>query len=549
MDLRALQARFRGRGRDALARRLGVDARALAAVRISLGCLLLADLLLRSRSLVAFYTDAGVLPRAVLREQFGGLHHLSLHTISGEAWVQVVLFAVAAGFAAALALGYRTTTATVVSWVLLVSLHARNPVVLNAGDSILRRLLFWSVFLPLGGRWSLDALRASESGSAAQRAVRRAARIGSDDVGDADGTDDADRADGAADDESSGNVTRIPRRVASVASAALLIQVVLVYTVNALFKLRGDRWAGGEGLAYALSLDQLTVRLGDVLVEYPALLAVLDRLWLGLLVFSVLLVLLTGRARTLLVSLFVAMHVGMALTMRLGVFPLVSIVGLLPFLPSSVWDAATSAAKRGARRFGASRSRWRDRLVRVERGLSGSGAPKPTSRVARWKRRLGPPVVAGLLALVLVWNAATLGYVALPDGATSVADPGEYRWDMFAPDPRDTDGWYVVPGELDSGNRTDAFHGSSVRWDRPPDAARTYPDVRWFKYLVDLRRPDHAELREHFAAYLCQRWSERHDSELVRLTVYYVEQPTRLDGPEPIRPVELYRHECGSGGS
>lgn len=33
-------------------------------------------------------------------------------------------------------------------------------VVLNAGDVILRLLLFWSMLLPLGARWSLDAARA-----------------------------------------------------------------------------------------------------------------------------------------------------------------------------------------------------------------------------------------------------------------------------------------------------------------------------------------------------------------------------------------------------
>ncbi|TKX52003.1 HTTM domain-containing protein, partial [Halorubrum sp. SS7] len=47
----------------AVAARVSVDPRALAAFRIGLGALLIADLLLRSRSLTAFYTDYGVLPR------------------------------------------------------------------------------------------------------------------------------------------------------------------------------------------------------------------------------------------------------------------------------------------------------------------------------------------------------------------------------------------------------------------------------------------------------------------------------------------------------
>ena len=58
------------RMRAAVGRRLSVDRRSLVALRVSVGLLLLADLLLRSRSLVFFYTDAGVLPRSVLFSRF-----------------------------------------------------------------------------------------------------------------------------------------------------------------------------------------------------------------------------------------------------------------------------------------------------------------------------------------------------------------------------------------------------------------------------------------------------------------------------------------------
>ena len=43
-----------------------VDLRALAAMRVALGAVLLADLALRLCDLGAFYTDGGVLPRATL---------------------------------------------------------------------------------------------------------------------------------------------------------------------------------------------------------------------------------------------------------------------------------------------------------------------------------------------------------------------------------------------------------------------------------------------------------------------------------------------------
>lgn len=501
--------RLRRQVGDALARRFGVDPRALAALRISVGLLLLADLALRARHLVAFYTDAGVLPRAVLREQYPAFASVSLHAVSGSAWVQALLFLVAGATAVALALGYRTRLATVASFVLLVSLHARNPAVLNAGDSILRRLLFWGVFLPLGGRWSVDALR-TESADA-----RRT------DAGPGHGL------------------------VATVASAALLVQVVLVYATNGLFKLRGDRWLSGDGARIALGLDALTTSLGSALAEFP-LVEVFDWLWLGLLLTAVLLVALTGWARAVFAGLFVAMHLGMAATLHLGVFPFVSIAGLLTFVPPRFWDAAERL--RETRRLDFGRG-----LRLVDRVLPGPwrvGIPKPLSQwIHRAATTAKPPVVGSLLALVLVWNAATLGYVALPDDVSSSVDPEEYRWDMFAPEPRSDDGWYVVPGELASGETRDAFRGGAVRWDRPPNVAATYPGVRWYKYLVDLQRGQADTLGPHFADYLCRQWNGTHETEMERLTVYYVEQTVELDGTEPTERVELLGYSCSAGVS
>jgi len=480
----------------------------MAALRVALGALLLADLFLRARYLVAFYTDFGVLPRAALREQYPAFARLSLHALSGDAWVQAALFVIAGGFAVAFLCGYRTTLVTVVSFLLLASLHARNPLVLNAGDSLLRRLLFWGVFLPLGGRWSVDALRDGRDG-------------------------------------------RDGERVASVASAALLVQVVIVYTANAAFKLRGDLWVRGDAIRYVFSLDQFTVLFGDVLARYPPVLVALDRVWLALLLSSVLLVLLTGRARTLLVALFVGMHLGMALTMRLGLFPFISIAALLPFLPGPVWDALESRLSAAVGRL-PDPVRRGDRLGRVRSAVAlptvavPAVLPAVPPVVGQWTRRVTSVVVAVLLVLVLAWNAATLGYVDVPDGVEAAVDPDERRWDMFAPSPPRSDGWYVVPGRLESGGQVDAYRRSSVQWDRPPDVAATYPTARWRKYLIGLWWADDDDLTRPFAGYLCRRWNSTHEDDLVGVTVYVVEQPTRLDGPEPTHRRKLLGYSCAN---
>ncbi|PSP99766.1 HTTM domain-containing protein [Halobacteriales archaeon QS_4_70_19] len=468
----------------------------MAALRVALGLLLLVDLLLRSRALVAHYTDRGVLPRPALREVYGPLADISLHALSGGVALQVALFALAGLAALALTAGYRTRLAAVVSWLLLVSLHARNPLVLNAGDSVLRRLLFWGLFLPLGGTWSVDAF------------------TGERDTSDRNGT------------------------VVGVATAALLVQVVLVYALNAVIKLRGEAWPSGTAVRYVLGIDHLTVLLGDALAGYPALLEPLARGWLVLLVLSPLLLVLTGRPRALLAAAFAAGHLGMALTLRLGPFPFVSIAALLPFLPPRMWDMAgrrlrgvVSAARRG----------------RIERALRRVTVPLPrestlSDRLRTVDRRVAPVVVAALLVAVLLWNAVSIGVAPAPAEVRDASE--EYRWDMFAPEPRRTDGWYVAPATLPSGERVDAWNGGSVSWGPPPDTATTFPSHRWLVYLLDLRRPGGAPLRDDFGAYLCDRWAARHDSRPTDVSVVYVERPVVLDGPTETRRVDLGTYRC-----
>src|SRR5215217_1329769 len=132
-----------------------LDYRSLALYRALLGGVLLYDIAARLSEVPAFYTDGGVLPRAPLVEQFQGRWSWSLHLLSGEASAQYLLFALAAAFAVAFAVGYRTRLATLGSLALLISLHNRNPLVISASDQLMRVLMFWTLFLPAGAAYSV----------------------------------------------------------------------------------------------------------------------------------------------------------------------------------------------------------------------------------------------------------------------------------------------------------------------------------------------------------------------------------------------------------
>lgn len=503
--------------RRTLARRLGVDRRALAAFRIGLGAVLLADLLLRARNLGVFYTDAGILPRSLLEAKRPVISQLSVHTLSGDVLLQAGLFLVAGACALALLVGYRTRLAVLLSWLLLVSLHARNPLVLNGGDSLLRRLLFWGVFLPLGSRWSLDAL----AGRSRQSYIRARSR-------------------------------RLQERVAGVAAAGLLIQVVLVYATNAGFKLGSGRWLSGEALAYVLRLDEFTTPLGAALAGFPALLGALETAWLGLLVGSLALLATTGWRRTLLAGLFVGAHLGMAATMWLGVFPFVSVVALLPFLPPGVWDRVSAAVTRvEASRVAGRLPSWlapRQSGTEVESD-GGRDSPERASvgrwrRVRNWGRRGGQVAGVALVVGLVCWNAAAVGLVETPNSVPGSLDPAEDSWDMFAAPPT-RDVLVLAPATTAAGERVDALHGDGVRWAPPPDGTAWYPTSRWRKYLRSVWATGDPAVLHGIADGLCHRWERTHEGRVERVSLYAVLEPTSLDGDGPLRQEKLVTHSCG----
>jgi hypothetical protein len=475
--------------KDALRRRLGIDVRALAALRVSLALLILVDLAMRGRDIVAFYTDAGVLPRETQTEIFAPAA-FSLHTLSGSVGAQVFLFAVAAVFALALLVGYRTKTVLAVSLVLLLSLHGRNHFVLNAGDRLLRTTLFLCLFLPLGRRWSVDAYR------------------------------------------NEGNEDHAT--VFSLATAVFLLHVVLVYTSNFLFKLHADGlWLTGDAVAHVMGMGRYTVLFGDYVADYTAVLVAANWLWLALLGCSVVLVLATGRLRTAAVSAYVTAHIGMFLTMSLGPFPLVSVAVLLPFLPSRVWDSL-------GRRLPTLPRSVEERLKDVvNEGSGGAFLPERP-------KRLVATVAVFFLIFTAFWQAVALGYAPAPDVVDSQAEvqPSEYfSWSMFIVDSPPDDRWFVASATLESGEvRNMPIFADVEGTDRPPDVSDTYPTTLWHRYMTNLRFEEETEKRA-FAEYLCRRATGKYD-EVDGVTVDYVEQTTRTDGYAEAERVEMLKQTC-----
>jgi predicted DCC family thiol-disulfide oxidoreductase YuxK len=279
--------------------RYSLDVRSLALLRIGLALTILTDLWTRAGDLVAHYSDLGVLPRAVLNDGLLKPGHWSLHALSGQPVVQGLLFWAAAIAALAMLFGYHSRLATIASWILLISLHNRNPLLIFAADDVLRAVMFWAMFLPLGAAYSVD------------RAMNTSPRP-------------------------------IPLRILSGATLALMAQQCFIYMFSAVFKTTNEAWwPDGTAVYYTLSYDQYVTPLGHFLLNLGPLLTVFTLVtlaveWVGpLLLWSPVR---NDACRLAAVIIFIGLHLGFGLTLNLGIFPFLSIITWLAFIPTSAWE-------------------------------------------------------------------------------------------------------------------------------------------------------------------------------------------------------------------
>jgi predicted DCC family thiol-disulfide oxidoreductase YuxK len=554
----------------------GIDLRSLALFRVALATIVITDLGWRALDLKAHYTDFGILPRAALLGDIG-VSGFSLHLMSGSAWIQGALFVVAGLLALSLLVGYRTRLSTIGSWVLLLSLQARNPGIVQGADGLLILLLFWGMLLPLGARFSVDA--------ALDRRVQEE-----------------------------------PDSYFSIATMALLLQSMTAYFFGALNKTHPAWIPDGTAVYYALHIDYLVTPFGIWLRQFSVLLQALTyfvwylELLAPLLMFSPVL---HVRLRLLGLTLLIGMHIGFFLCLEIGIFPFVSIASLLPFIPGQVWDRLATWSRTPERRGlaiyydepcefcrkvclilrifllpretqirpaqsdpeiyrelethnswvvvdrdGSHHFRWDAvalvfsrspvfrplGIVLASRPLRGIGE-RTYEAIARNRGKLGQwsavalpyrdhPIqptraasvfVAVLLALMLLNNVRLLPWhrFVLPSLAREISTTLRLGqgWMMFAPAPLRVDGWYVVRGKTTTGQVVDVLRDrpGEPDWSRPTYLAREYASYRWRRFLILITNDKAEKYRPYYAQYLCRAWNESRarDQQLVELTIYF----------------------------
>jgi len=473
----------------------GIDSRSLSFFRIGLALLVLYDLIVRSTALTAHYTDFGILPRTALFEKFPDFAPLSFHFLNGSSFFQALLFLLTGLAAFSLLLGFRTRGSTLVTWILVLSLHNRNPMILQRGDILLRMFLFWALFLPLGSRFSVDRCLASDE-------------------------------------------QKTPARIFSAATVSLLLQICFVYWFTTALKSSAVWWQTGQAIEYALRIDQMVKPFGHFLLHFPQVLPLLTR---GIFLWEIVGPLLAfipvynGFFRTLTVVAFLAFHLGLWLSLNLGIFPYVSALGWLVFLPSAFWDKLLPCFPRLGHLASRLTQTWKA-------WIRAHWIPSLKSgRLNFTLSKIGTLFVGLSLIYVLLWNVRTLNF----DRYRSFFPPSlngfgfllriDQMWDMFSPSPLREDGWFVIPGRLKDGREVDLFReGKSVSFEKPKKVSEDYPIERWQKYMMNIAQSNYSDHRPYFGRYLCRWWNANHPApeQVSQFQIDFMMELTQADGQE-----------------
>ena len=536
------------------------DVRSLAALRIVLAITVLIDLAIRATNLAVHYSNAGILPRAV---QVNAVDpwQFSLHVINDTVLFQAALFGSTALAALGMLVGYRTRLMTVIVWALVLSLQWRNFFVGSSADDLLHLLLFWAIFLPLGAVWSVDRWRGLEPEPPSMRVV-------------------------------------------SMGTAALFLQIAFMYWFTAVLK-SGPEWrVDGTALYYALSARQIGTPIGASLLQFPELLKVLTFGTLALEVIAPLVLfspVFTVPARLAGILAIVGLHLGIALTLSIGIFPLIGITCMVAFLPGWFWDSAlprlraalpdlavtTHPAWQTLAGLGAGRPAW-SRLasfgapghlalagvpahaassVPAYQGR-GSGIGAPAVR-ARSQRRADSPLRGSLVAnalaaiflvYVFCWNLAGVSAFSMP---ASTRPLGVFLgltqyWTMFAPYPTKGTTWHIVPGTLRDGRQIDLLPATihddphrfaPIEWGEPRNIRDTFGgEERWRKYLESLSNGNSDARLLAFGQYVCREWNGANGgtpSQLMTFDIIEMWQATLEENQRgPVVQDVLWSHVC-----
>jgi hypothetical protein len=439
---------------------LTADSRSLSAGRIALALVLLRDLIGRWLEIRIWYTNDGIIPNHTLLWRPSWDHVFSLFYLASYWYEAAFGFAICLIVYLALLVGFRTKLAQILAWICMLSLHGRTLLFDNGGDVVLGLLTTWTMFLPTGRYFSVDAVLVRRRAAMAAAAAAAAQEL----------------AVGAA-------LPANPARAKSFVSLGVLavtMQLAIIYFFNAIHK-QGRSWLqDGSAVHYAINLDRLATWFAVWLRNWMSPTFARGLTWSALATEAMLPLLLLSPfwvrgTRRLAVVMVVGLHLGFAACLNLGNFVPAMIAYAPNFIRGEDWDALERWWVRSVKRADLG-DRIRIRLTAIIERLATLLTPGRWARVAgpgpvvAWIRRRVPAVrevvvvmlmgVAGSQVLDENWAAhRVIDHHNAPPIAAAVSYLDLFQgWSMFAPEAPMTDFNLMVDATTVDGRHVDPYN-------------------------------------------------------------------------------------------
>ena len=431
-------------------------------MRIGIALIVLTDLLIRGSDLTAHYTDAGLWPTNLIHNFGWKVGNWSLHELSGSyAWV-LSLFITHFIFALFLLFGYKTKLATILGWLLTISLHNRNLFVQQSGDDLLRLALFWGLFLPWNAYYSIDSKNKP-----------------------------------------------IANKQKTLANLGYLCLIASVYFFTVCLKTSAEWRSEGSAIYYALSLEQLRLPIGDLLYQFPILMKLLTWFVFYIEVAIPILILWPskkGNLRLIAFILLLLLHIGIGLTLYVGLFFIINIVTAIGLLPRSVIDKLEAKLK-----------------------LTKNNIPvtlKKISTINYFTNTICMIVI--VISIIINLSAVNwFGYelrkeIWYPVNALRL----DQYWGMFSPSILKKDGWFVYHGMDSIGRQWDLYRNNEyVDYKKPEHIVKMYKSDRWRKLAENMQNDNYTFLRPQYCRYIIREWNKKHPTKKMNmLNFYYMEK-------------------------
>jgi hypothetical protein len=304
------------------------DRRTLGFGRIMLGFLLLMDVFHRGAAWMDMYSSIGVLPTPLNLQRpqaWGAFTIFNAFVTPGELrvlWVIMVINAIC------VMVGYHTKVAQMIALVLHVGMNGRILLIENGGYVVNNLLILWTMFLPMGDRFSVDALLASLK----RRRETTAAEL---------------------DDRSDMLAPGMDTPHVSVIGPVILLQIAAIYYFNVIHK-TGPAWHNGTAVHYVLYVDRMaTPIISDIRDHLPNFVKIFSTRATMALEAGIPVLLLQPLARAWarrgVVVMMCTLHLAFGVTFVLGPFAWSLCVFATLLFTREDWELASGAMRRQSR--------------------------------------------------------------------------------------------------------------------------------------------------------------------------------------------------------